>query len=777
MKVLVTDGDNRAALAVTRSLGRAGHEVIVAAQHTSSLAQASRYCTRSVAYPDPMTKPDDFVDATVDLVRTARVDCVMPIADLTTFLVTAHRDRFEPECAVPFADTAIIERVANKVDLVQTADRLGVPVPRSVVVTAPDQIPKHDIEFPMVVKPWRSRVKTAGRWASTSVSHATDAEALRRDLEARAPYDFPVMLQERIEGPGLGVFACYHDGRPVAFFSHRRLRERPPWGGVSVLSESIELSVRAREYSTKLLDAMGWQGVGMVEFKVDRRDGEPKLMEINGRFWGSLQLAIDSGVNFPAILLQTIGSGHVETQTAYQVGVQNRWLWGDLDSLLQMLRKWQGPPDLRSSRLGAAWQFLKFFGPHLYYDNPKWDDPWPFAVETGQRFRALIQRGNGTRQPPTALSVETEDSARAPELTTRVAHRISDAGLDQQSWNALAVSGSTNTVFQTYQWTTSWLDVYGELHEPFLLVAANQNGPIAIAPLAASHAGQHSGRVLKFIGDGRADYCDFVVSGAHRQGLTALVNALLDSPGWDQIDLRNIPGASTTPDAVRAGCEERGFRFIARDQYLCPTLRIEGHEDEARRILNKPSLRRCQKAFEQAGQHAVYDLVTASAIEPRLTGFFEQHIARWKNSPNASLFVDVRNRRFYRTLTQALDGTGWLLFSVIEHNAQPAASHFGFDYNDTVLWYKPSFDPALAHLSPGNVMVRHLIAYALQRNRRELDFTVGNEPFKKRFTNLIRKTVHVRVYRTAIAQARNQTREALRALSRTMHNHGAKTPA
>ena len=779
MKVLVTDGDNRAALAVTRALGRAGHEVIVAAKQSPSLAQASRYCAGTALCPDPFTEPDRFVEFTADLVRTRHIECVMPIADLATFLVTAHRDRFEPACAVPFAAADIIERVANKVDIVQTAARLGVPVPRSVVVTAPDKVPEHDIPFPLVVKPWRSRVRTAGGWAATSVSHAADAAALRRDLESRAAHEFPVMLQERIEGPGLGVFACYHDGRPVALFSHRRRRERPPWGGVSVLCESIELPPRAREYAITLLDAVRWRGVAMVEFKVDRRDGEPKLMEINGRFWGSLQLSIDSGVNFPVILLQTLGSGPVETQAPYRVGVRNRWLWGDVDSLLQTLRKWQGPPDLRSSRARAIWQFLKFFGADLYYDNPKWDDPWPFAVETGQRLRSLVHRADRRPQTPAAASptVITLEAPRADGLTTRVVNRLSDAGLDEQAWNALAASSDTNTVFQTHQWTTSWLDAYGDLHEPFLLIADNGNGPAAVAPLAANPSATRHGRVLQFIGDGRSDYCDFLVSGRKREGLSALINALLDNPEWDQIDLRNIPASSATPGLLRAACEERGLRFALRDQYLCPTLCIEGHEAEALRILNKPSLRRCVKGFARAGQHAEYDMTAASDIEPRLTDFFEQHIARWRHSPDPSLFLDERNRMFYRTLTRALDGTGWLLFSVVELNRQPAASHFGFDYNDTVLWYKPSFDPALAPLSPGNVMVRHLIDYAVARNRRELDFTVGNEPFKQRFTNLTRKTVQLRVYRNALAQMRCQTREAVEALSRTVHRKEALRPA
>ena len=390
MTVLVTDGDNRAALAVTRSLGRAGHKVIVAAPRRGALAHASRYCDRRLICPNPVSEPDRFVDAIVEQVRALHIDVVMPISDVTTFLVTGARERFGTSCAVPFASADVIDRAADKVDIVQTAIRLGVPVPRSIVVHEADALPANGLEFPMVIKPCRSRVRTGAGFASTSVSYAGDLESLKRDLNARPQYEFPVMLQERIEGPGIGVFTCYHRGQPVALFSHRRVRERPPWGGVSVLSESVPMPALARDYATSLLGAIDWTGVAMVEFKVDQRDLQPKLMEINGRFWGSLQLAIDAGVDFPVILLQTLLPEGTAPQLPYRIGVRDRWLWGDFDSLLQTLfRRSHAPAFATPSRPTALLQFLDVWRPNLYYDNPKWDDTWPFVRETVDRLRFI----------------------------------------------------------------------------------------------------------------------------------------------------------------------------------------------------------------------------------------------------------------------------------------------------------------------------------------------------------------------------------------------------
>src|SRR5687768_14456432 len=111
MRVLVTDGDNRAALAVTRSLGRAGHEVIVGERRSPSLAGTSRYCAGRIIYPNPVTAPDAFVDELIDVVRQNDVEALIPIADITTLLITGDRNRFE--CAIPFADVDVIDRAAD----------------------------------------------------------------------------------------------------------------------------------------------------------------------------------------------------------------------------------------------------------------------------------------------------------------------------------------------------------------------------------------------------------------------------------------------------------------------------------------------------------------------------------------------------------------------------------------------------------------------------------------------------------------------------------------
>jgi len=744
MKVLVLDGHNRASLAVTRSLGRAGHEVVVGDRQRPSLAHWSRYCSAAITYPDPVIDSDAFVDNLAAVTRDLRIQAIVPVADITTLLVTRHVDRFDRSCVVPFANADVIERAADKVDIVRTAQRLGVPVPRSLVVHHPDDVPRTGLEFPLVIKPWRSRVRTAEGWHSTAVSYAGSPDELRRDLAARAPCDFPVMLQERIIGPGTGVFALYHDGRAVALFSHRRIRERPPWGGVSVLAESVELCPVARVHATRLLDELGWHGVAMVEFKRDHRDDVPRLMEINGRFWGSLQLAIDAGVDFPALLLEGIGKGGASPQPPYRVGVRTRWFWGDVDTLMLTLfggKRW--PDGVKRDRVRAIWDFGAVAGRRLHYDNPKPDDPWPWLLETWQWFGGGQPETTGTLP---RIADASGGSSPARRLVAAIEPSMARTGLDEVAWNALASGCETNTVFQTHQWARSWLAAFSDLCRPRLMTLRENGQVVGVAPLV-SWERPVGEPVLRFLGDGRADYCDILAPGRKPEAVATMFDALRGEP-WSVIALGNIPEGSTTPEIVRSVAEDRGYFVQVNDQFVCPALIVRGFEADARAIVNKPSLRRRHNYFERAGRLTFRDLKSGEAIEPYLEPFFRQHVARWRETPTPSLFESVRNRTFYRLLTAALSDTGWLLFSLVELDGRPIAIHYGFDYDNRVLWYKPSFDVAHAAHSPGTVMVRHLVQYAIDEGRSELDFTLGDEPFKKRFTNHARRTVSVRVFRS-----------------------------
>ena len=354
--VLVLDANQRSALAAVRSLGRAGLRVFAADSSGATLAGASRYCHRRLSYPSPYSEPQAFVDAIAQAVRAHGIDVVLPMTEVSLQLLLGARDRLGT-AALPAPALAAFEAMSDKYRLFKTAQALGVPMPRTVFIDdAHSLVAQADAwDYPVVVKPHRSRIWHNGAWLSTSVRYAHS----RAELDAMVANDvalsaYPFLLQSFIDGHGEGLFALFDRGRAVDFFAHRRLRERPASGGVSVLSESAPVPVDLRDIAERLLAAQGWHGVAMVEFKRGR-DGVPYLMEVNARFWGSLQLAVDAGVDFPARLVRLARGERLSAQPSYRVGARLRWLLGDLDRLYLLMK------DRRvgvRKKLAAARDFL-----------------------------------------------------------------------------------------------------------------------------------------------------------------------------------------------------------------------------------------------------------------------------------------------------------------------------------------------------------------------------------------------------------------------------------
>jgi predicted ATP-grasp superfamily ATP-dependent carboligase len=396
MTVFVTDGDQRPALAIVRSLGRRGLRVIVGEERPASLASSSRYCARHVTYPSPYRDRRAFEQSLTDVVIREHVDVVMPVTDVTTHAVCANRDRLARHCALAVPPLGAFDLVTNKARLLEWAASCGVPIPRTHVVDGAARLPAvvERIEYPAVVKPVQSRIPTKHGWESGGIHYAYCRADLERLYENHGVFGrYPSLIQERIVGPGVGVFVLFDRGALVADFAHRRLREKPPAGGASVLSESAPVDARLRDHAIRLLGPIGWHGVAMMEYKQDEKTGAFYLMEVNGRFWGSLQLAIDAGVDFPFLAWQLATGQRPEVRRPYAVGVKNRWLCGDVDHLLLRLFRSERSLHLPAgapSKWRALANFLKFAGPGLHYDVATRDDLRPSLYELRQYAGAFF---------------------------------------------------------------------------------------------------------------------------------------------------------------------------------------------------------------------------------------------------------------------------------------------------------------------------------------------------------------------------------------------------
>lgn len=318
-------------------------------------------------------------------------------------------------------------------------------------------------------------------------------------------------------------------------------------------------------------------------------------------------------------------------------------------------------------------------------------------------------------------------------------------------WNALLQRSRTNTVFQTYEFHASWWKVFGGEGARALVLIAECNGElVGIAPLMVAERkflGRRQ-RVVQFIGARSFDYCDFIIDRARPDVLPLLLGPLMQGEGaFDMLYLRDIPETSSSIGALQAFFERHAFPLDVRVLYEAPT-RLFNDPVADRQLPNKKSLKRHHNYFHRTGKLDFRDCRRADEVTPYLDDFFEQHIRRRAVTDTPSLFRDDRMRSFFRELASTLAPEGWLLFSVVVYDDKPIAMHFGFEYAGRIIWYKPAFEMDYAKHSPGEVLIRHLLEYALQRKVQELDFTIGEEPFKYRFANHTRSNYAVRVYRS-----------------------------
>ncbi|MEW6374664.1 MAG: ATP-grasp domain-containing protein [Thermodesulfobacteriota bacterium] len=368
--VLVTDGHFRKTLAVVRSLGRKGIHITVGERTSLNTSFFSRYCSRRIIYPSPRQHPDQFIEFLLREIKKNDIDCLFPMEEETLVLLAGQQSEISKYIYLLIPDLEKIEFVRDKRNLIQFAESHGIPTPRTwFVPPTPEpyevQGLSHFVEkipIPAVIKPRIS----SGSFGIAYVKKREDLMASYQKVHAR--YPFPLIQEWIPDGGGtFGLSVLFDEASNVkAAFVHKKLRMYPVQGGPSTLREGVH-HPQIMQLGLSLLKALNWIGVGMVEFKIDPRDGVPKLMEVNPRFWGSLQLAIDSGVDFPYLILRMARGERVEPVLDYPVGRRCRWLlFGDILHFLTNPHRFHLHPS-----------FFRFFEPNTSYDIISKDDPLP----------------------------------------------------------------------------------------------------------------------------------------------------------------------------------------------------------------------------------------------------------------------------------------------------------------------------------------------------------------------------------------------------------------
>lgn len=308
-KVLVTNGDYRHTLAIIRAISE-DYEVHVGSERQRACGFYSKFVNGRMRYN--VSSPESFLKSINAYIKSRKIDALLPVGDTCFFYSSLLKNKIE--ASVPVADIKSMLVARNKVEMMERARKVGFKTPE--IVESPSQ-------FPVVLKP------VSGRGNLRFVNNKKEFIEAKKFFEKKK---IPFFITEYIEGNENYSFAgLFKEGKLKAFFMYREIREFPLTGGSATYAIST-YDERIKTNCQKLLENLKWHGVAMVEFKINSK-GEKYFMEVNPKFWASLELAIVSGVNFPLLLLK-MAEGKKINQPKYLVGVRFCWLLEDFLNFL-----------------------------------------------------------------------------------------------------------------------------------------------------------------------------------------------------------------------------------------------------------------------------------------------------------------------------------------------------------------------------------------------------------------------------------------------------------
>jgi predicted ATP-grasp superfamily ATP-dependent carboligase len=317
----------RSSLAVIRSLGKKDLNVIAGEKTRFATGFYSKYCKRRIVYPSPSLSSEKFIKKILDILKKNNFNVLFPVANESIYPIVKNKDELSKYTKIPLPSITIFMKAYDKKQTLRIAKEINIPCPKTYFVNNIKQIIdlKKKLEYPLIIKPSIS-------YGSRGVKLCNSYKELIYKYKNLSLFYNDLMIQEYIpSNEEIGVYTIFDfNSKPCAVTVQKRLRSYPVSGGPSTLRKTIK-NDDVIELAFKLLKKLHWTGVAMVEFRIDSKDKKPKLMEVNPRFWGSLQLSIISGVDFPYLLYKLMMEGKLEKNLFYKKDVICRWMLpGDL---------------------------------------------------------------------------------------------------------------------------------------------------------------------------------------------------------------------------------------------------------------------------------------------------------------------------------------------------------------------------------------------------------------------------------------------------------------
>lgn len=376
-RVLVTNVEERAALAACRGLHAAGFTVVGAASARPAAGLWSRACAERARLPDPRTDAQGFVEGVGALVATRRVDAVIASVDAAVAALAGATGALGRRLGFPPREAVL--RSLDKLELARAAEAVGLGAPESAVCERPEQgaAAARALGYPLLVKPRTTVVGAPGPRRQLPATLVHDDDELRAALAAAGT---PALLQRHQRGAA--VFSCggvVAGGRLLGLAFSRYARTWRPAAGSAAYSETIAIPAGLDEQVLALVLELGWEGIFELELLGDDRPRH--AIDFNPRPYGSMALAIRAGVNLPALWCDAL-LGRDPAPARSRPGFRYRFEEADLRHLA-----WQAAHGHPRAALAVLRPRRRTA--HAFF---RLSDPLPAAVEAMRLPRRLAAR-------------------------------------------------------------------------------------------------------------------------------------------------------------------------------------------------------------------------------------------------------------------------------------------------------------------------------------------------------------------------------------------------
>jgi predicted ATP-grasp superfamily ATP-dependent carboligase len=373
--ILILGATNRNGLAAAGALINQNYRLIgTDLLARSRLARIFQYSSKPKVFDEivyykvsPNKDEEAFIHQLERMIQDMKIDVLLATGTENTLLLAKHKERLLKLCKVPVENFEKMESIHDKYQAMKLCESIGVPIPETILIEGEQHISdiKEGLRYPMVFK---ARLGASNEGV-TVVQNSIELELAFSDYHHQFSsksafsegWEKPI-LQEYIPGELHDVTSYSEDGKPLALLSQKRLMTSPLWGGSGIVNVTTN-DERIKAYAAQIIESVSWDGILEFDFKIDSRSGEPRLIEMNPKIWGTTWLTISAGYLMPLYLVKNALGEKVDIPDNYTIGLKARW------PLLE-LKTWSEKPLSLKKVLGRVWMFIwLFFEKGVVYDT------------------------------------------------------------------------------------------------------------------------------------------------------------------------------------------------------------------------------------------------------------------------------------------------------------------------------------------------------------------------------------------------------------------------